>query len=70
MAKQDERKPIYAGNNRYRIVSRPNGLWRAEYRAGDQPGRKRTDSTPHFDPWEPLSHDLNKEAALGFLPKS
>lgn len=50
------RKPVYIDSTR-RVVSRPNGLWRAEYRVDEHGTRER-------DCWRPESSDIRFEEAL------
>jgi hypothetical protein len=67
----DERSPIYGKSRHYRVVSRPNGTWRAEQRDADRIGRNRNPEIyqAHYDPWTPLSRDTTREAALALIPK-
>ena len=52
------RKPVYLQRDpTVRIVSRPNGLWRAERRVAER-------ATREDDHWVPISHDTTKEAAI------
>jgi len=60
------RKPIYSGA-RWRIVSRPNGLWRVERKTSDEKGENATKTRPHWDPWQPWSRDTTREAAETLL---
>jgi hypothetical protein len=52
-----KRTPITLPDHpKLRMVSRPNGLWRVEYRV-------REAGTRTLDNWEPISRDMEKEAA-------
>ncbi len=53
----DNRKPMYGTNHHTRIVSRPNGLWRAERRIAER-------GTREHDCWEATSRDTSKDEAL------
>lgn len=55
----NNRKPVYRDPS-LRITSRPGGLWRVEQRVAEQ-------GTQEQDNWEPISHDLTKEAAARML---
>jgi hypothetical protein len=57
------RQPVYSKKDRnYRLVSRPNGLWRAEQHTGEPKSNTS-------DPWRPLCRDTSFAEANRHMPK-
>jgi hypothetical protein len=59
------RKPIYSQkaereSSRTRVVSRPNGLWRAEYHTGDRPPEAARN---RLNPWAAIGRDTELHIA-------